>query len=43
MAEQNQHNANDHHATYEAFMSMTKTGIGFVVVVLILLAIFLVH
>lgn len=31
----------DHRGTYDAFMSMTKMGIGAVAVVLILMAVFL--
>ena len=31
----------DHHATYDRFISMSKWGVGFVAVVLILMAVFL--
>ncbi|MBC7504136.1 MAG: aa3-type cytochrome c oxidase subunit IV [Sandarakinorhabdus sp.] len=33
----------DHHSTYEGFLSASKWGIIFVVIVLLLLAMFLVH
>ena len=43
MADQHQSQSTDHRATYEAFMGMTKFGIGAVAVILILMAVFLVH
>lgn len=43
MADQNQSHSTDHQATYQAFMGMTKFGIGAVSVLLILMAVFLVH
>lgn len=34
---------NEHRATYESFLTISKWGIGFVVSVLALLALFVVH
>ncbi len=39
----NQSGSTDHRETYDAFMSMTKWGIGIVAVALVLLALFLVR